>query len=45
MPKIKNIESRLMHQIDVPDELQPLIGDPAARLDSQDLFFEQNLGP
>ena len=45
MPKIKNRESRLMHQIYVPDELQPLIDDPTDPLDNQGLFFEQNLGP
>ena len=45
MPKIKNRESRLMHQIYAPDELQPLIGDPTDRPGNQGLFFEQNLGP
>ena len=44
MPKIKNTKSQLRRQIYVPDELPPLIGGPAARLNNQGLFFEQNLG-
>ena len=43
MPKIKNTRSQLMHQICEQDEWPPLIGDPTARPNNQDLFFVQNL--
>ena len=43
MPEIKNTKSQLMRQTCEQDELPPLIGGPAARLNNQGLFFEQNL--